>query len=117
MKKLSLVILVALVSVVQLEAKVSVTNLRTERLENPMSLDTPTPRLGWQIESDKQNVLQTAYHLIVSSSREKAEALEGDIRDRKEQSAQSQWVELGDGKVLRSNTRCYWRVKITTNQG
>ena len=117
MKKLSLVILVALVSFVQLEAKVSVTNLRTERLENPMSLDTPTPRLGWQIESDKQNVLQTAYHLIVSSSREKAEALEGDIRDRKEQSAQSQWVELGDGKALRSNTRCYWRVKITTNQG
>ena len=117
MKKLSLVILVALVSLVQLEAKVSVTNLRTERLENPMSLDTPTPRLGWQIESDKQNVLQTAYHLIVSSSREKAEALEGDIRDRKEQSAQSQWVELGDGKALRSNTRCYWRVKITTNQG
>ena len=117
MKKLSLVILVTLVSLVQLEAKVSVTNLRTERLENPMSLDTPTPRLGWQIESDKQNVLQTAYHLIVSSSREKAEALEGDIRDRKEQSAQSQWVELGDGKALRSNTRCYWRVKITTNQG
>ena len=51
----------------------SVVNLRTEHLVNPMSVDTKTPRLGWQIVSDKQGVMQKEYHIIVASTREKAE--------------------------------------------
>ena len=116
MKRLFLVILVVLVNVGYLEAKVTVTNLRTERLENPMSLDTPTPRFGWQIESDKQDVMQTAYHIIVASTPEKAERCEGDLWDANVKSSQSQWVRY-EGQQLRSNTRGYWRVSIETNKG
>ena len=88
-----------------------VTDLRTERMVNPMSIDTPTPRLGWRLESTEQNVVQTAYHVIVASSREKAEALEGDLWDVTVESDQSQWVRY-EGKPLKSNTRCYWRVQV-----
>lgn len=96
---------------------IQVSNLRTERLQNPMSLDTPTPRLGWQISSDtKKNVMQTSYRLIVASSEEKARALEGDLWDTTVRSDQSQWITYA-GKTLRSNTRCYWRVKVSTTQG
>lgn len=96
---------------------IQVNNLRTERLHNPMSLDTPAPRLGWQISSDtKKNVMQTSYRLIVASSEEKANALEGDLWDTTVKSDQSQWIEYA-GKTLRSNTRCYWRVKVSTTQG
>ena len=35
---------------------VSVTDLRTEHLVSPMSIDTPTPRLGWRIESTESDV-------------------------------------------------------------
>lgn len=103
---------------------VSVCDLRTERLVNPMSIDTPTPRLGWRLESTARDVKQTAYHLIVASTREKAEALEGDLWDftnnrnsyDPNNGSHSQWIPY-EGKALKSNTRCYWRVKVTTTQG
>ncbi len=95
---------------------VSVTDLRTERMVSPMSLDTSTPRLGWRIESGKKAVMQTAYRIIVSSTAEKAEALEGDLWDVTSESDRSQWVPY-EGKALKSNTRCYWRVKVKTTVG
>ena len=94
------------------------THLLTERMAQPMSIDTPTPRLGWVIEAAQglKDVRQTSYHLIVASTREKAEALEGDLWDVSANTDQSQWIRYA-GKTLRSNTRCYWRVKVSTTQG
>ena len=91
---------------------VSVCDLRTERMINPMSIDTPTPRLGWRIESTLQNVMQASAHIIVASTREKAEALEGDLWDATIEGDQSQWVKY-EGRRLKSNTRCYWRVQVS----
>ena len=95
---------------------VKATDLRTERLVNPMSVDTSSPRLGWRIESTANDVMQTSYRLIVSSTPEKAQALEGDLWDTTAETDQSQWVPY-QGKALRSNTRCYWRVKVYTTKG
>jgi len=97
-------------------APVSVTELKTERMANPMSIDTPTPRLGWVIKSDKKDVMQTSCHIIVASTPEKAQNLEGDLWDTNIDGDQSQWVKYA-GKELRANTRCYWRVKVNTTQG
>ena len=44
-------------------AAIGITELRTEQLKNPLGIDVRQPRLGWHIESDEQNVMQTAYHL------------------------------------------------------
>ena len=118
MQKL-LMILLAMLSLTASAAKekaVTVTDLRTERLVNPMSLDTPTPRLGWRLESTERDVYQTTCRIIVASTREKAEALEGDLWDATIDGDRSQWVAY-QGKPLRSNTRCYWRVKVTTTKG
>ncbi|MDO4159767.1 MAG: family 78 glycoside hydrolase catalytic domain [Prevotellaceae bacterium] len=95
---------------------VEVNTLRTERMADPMSIDTPTPRLGWIITSDKQDVMQTSYHIIVASTKEKAQNLEGDLWDANVTSDQSQWIRYA-GKELRSDTRCYWRVKVNTTKG
>ena len=118
MQKL-LIILLAILPLTASAAKekaVTVTDLRTERLVNPMSLDTPTPRLGWRLESTERDVYQTSCRIIVASTREKAEALEGDLWDATIGGDRSQWVAY-QGKPLRSNTRCYWRVKVTTTKG
>ena len=118
MQKL-LIILLAILPLTASAAKekaVTVTDLRTERLVNPMSLDTPTPRLGWRLESTERDVYQTSCRIIVASTREKAEALEGDLWDATIEGDRSQWVAY-QGKPLRSNTRCYWRVKVTTTKG
>lgn len=116
------IILLSLVSLTMTSAnkkkalQINVTDLRTERLVNPMSIDTPTPRLGWRIETNTNDVKQTCYHLIVSSTPEKAQALDGDLWESIVDTDQSQWISY-QGKPLRSNTRCYWRVKVSTNKG
>ena len=95
---------------------VTVTELKTERMVNPMSIDTPRPRLGWVLTSDKNDVMQTSYHIIVASTAGKADSLKGDLWDATVETDQSQWIRYA-GKELRSNTPCYWRVKVNTTQG
>lgn len=95
---------------------IRVVDLRTERMVAPMSIDTPTPRLGWRIEADKDDVMQKTYHIIVASTKEKAMRGEGDMWDTTVKSDQSQWVAY-NGKSVRSNTTCYWRVKVETTKG
>lgn len=36
-----------------------VSKILIDRQENPAALSEPTPYLGWQLESDRQNVHQT----------------------------------------------------------
>ncbi len=100
----------------KLSFPVQAVELRTERMLSPMSIDTPTPRLGWELVSDKSDVMQTSYRIIVASTKEKAEACEGDLWDTTAQSSRSQWIKYA-GKELRSNTQCYWRVKVNTTKG
>ena len=95
---------------------IAVTELKTERMTDPMSIDTPRPRLGWVLTSDKQDVMQTSYRIIVASTKAKADSLVGDLWDATVNSDQSQWIRYA-GKELRSNTPCYWRVKVNTTQG
>lgn len=98
-------------------AKVSVTDLRTEQLKQPLGIDVRQPRLGWRIESDEHNVMQTAYHILVASSPELLAQDKGDVWDSgRMESDASQWVEY-QGKSLQRNTPYYWKVKIETNKG
>ena len=95
---------------------IKVVDLRTERMVSPMSIGTTTPRLGWRITADKNDVRQRRYHIIVASSKDNAMQGIGDLCDTTADSDQSQWVEYA-GKPVRSNTTCYWRVKVETTQG
>lgn len=56
-------------------ADIQVVGLTTERMTAPMSIDTPTPRLGWRITATKNDVAQKSYRIIVSSTKEKAQNL------------------------------------------
>ena len=89
---------------------VSVGNLCVENLDNPLGIDTAEPRFSWQIASDKQNVRQTAYQIIVNDDN-------GEIWNTdKIDSDQQLWIPYA-GKKLQSNTHCTWRVKVWTTAG
>ena len=112
-----LVILLAMLSLSASAAKkkvvkpdVSVGNLRVENLDNPLGIDTAEPRFSWQIASDKQNVRQTAYQIIVND--DNGEVWNTDKID----SDQQLWIPYA-GKKLQSNTHCTWRVKVWTTAG
>ena len=98
-------------------AAIGITELRTEQLKNPLGIDVRQPRLGWRIESDEQNVMQTAYHILVASSADLLAQGKGDIWDSgKIESDASQWIAY-QGKPLKRNARYYWKVKVYTNRG
>ena len=116
MKKL-LTILLVLVALTASAAKkkvvkpgVSVGYLRVENLDKPLGIDTAEPRFSWQIISDKQNVRQTAYQIIVSGDH-------GELWNTgKVENDQQLWIPYA-GKKLLSNTHCTWRVKVWTTVG
>ena len=104
-----LIILFALLPLLAF-AKVEVTNLRVENLDKPLGIDTNEPRFSWQITSDKKNVCQTAYQIVVSGD-------QGELwNSGRVESDQQLWVRYG-GSQLKSNTACTWKVKVWTTVG
>lgn len=116
MKKL-IIILLAILSLTASAAKkkvvrpdVNVGNLRVENLVQPLGIDTDTPRFSWQILSDKQDVRQTAYQIIVCDDK-------GEVWNTgKVESDRQLWLPYA-GRKLQSNTHCTWRVKVWTTAG
>lgn len=112
------ILLLAALIIVAMDAKagVEVGKLTVEGRENPMGIDEPHPRFGWQIYGDENDIIQTSYRIIISSEPELAESLKGDVWDSGEISSQcSQWVE--PAFPVEPNKEYYWRVKVTTNKG
>lgn len=92
-------------------------NLRCEYFQNPVGIDAPNPKLSWIIDSDKKDVLQTAYHIQAAGSLKALEKGGKLLWDSgKVTSGQSIHV-VYQGPPLSSRQRVYWRVKVWTNQG
>jgi len=98
-------------------AQVTVTGLKCELLTNPFGIDVNQPRLSWQIKSTQRNAEQSAYQVIVASSKEKLLKNDGDIwNSGKVNSSQSINVSYS-GRVLDDKTQYFWKVKVFTNKG
>jgi len=94
------------------QATVSVSNLRCEYRQNPLGLDTPQPRLGWQLVSDHRAEFQTAYQILAASSAAKLARGEADIWDSgRVVSGESVHVVYA-GQPLHSSQRVWWKVRV-----
>ena len=92
------------------KSDVSVGTLRVENLDRPLGIDTAEPRFSWQITSDKQDVRQTAYQIVVSDDK-------GEVWNTGKVASDRQlWIRYA-GKKLLSNTTCTWKVKVWTTVG
>jgi alpha-L-rhamnosidase len=67
MKRISLLGSLLLVAAL-VPAQVRVSQLRCENLLDPMGIETPAPRLSWQLQSDVRNTRQTAWEVRVAHS-------------------------------------------------
>jgi len=92
-------------------------DLLCEYLENPQGIDILQPRFSWKMEADRRGARQTAYQVLVASSRERLARDEGDLWDSgKVDSAQSTQVLYG-GEALTSRMSCYWKVQVWNENG
>lgn len=100
-----------------MHAAVGIGGLRTEQTIAPLNIENLHPRLSWIITSDEQDVMQSAYHILVASNRQLLDEGKGDLWDSgRVQSDESIWIPY-EGKALKSNQHCYWKVKAYTTRG
>ena len=85
--------------------------LRCEYLENPIEIDSPSPRFSWVLEHEQRNQCQSAYQIIVSSQRSLLSSEEGDLWDTGKIISEDHINIEYNGKPLKSNEQYYWRVK------
>jgi len=92
--------------------RISVKNLRTEYLENPLGIDVPKPRLSWQSAGEGRNVMQGAYQVQVIQDAVQFESGKDLLWDSgKVTSDNSTYIQYG-GPDAQSGQRCLWRVRV-----
>jgi alpha-L-rhamnosidase len=93
-------------------ADLQAANLRCEYRHDPLGINSPNPRLSWQILSTRRGVTQAAFRILVASSESLLQADHGDLWDTgKTSSDRSIQIEYA-GKALVSGQRCYWKVQV-----
>ncbi len=89
-------------------AQLTVTNLLTENRVNPIGIDAMQPRFSWQLNSDKQNVLQTAYEIKITSGK-------NNIWSSGKVNNDSSVQVVYKGAPLESDKKYFWQVRVWDN--
>lgn len=92
-----------------------VSELRVEGQENPTRITDPTPEFAWQYAHDEGKA-QSAYQVIVASSRELLDQGIGDVWDSGVVSSSESRV-VYDGGALASEHLYLWRVRVRDERG
>lgn len=91
--------------------------LQTEYRDCPIGIDTEKPRFSWQMKSSASAQSQKNYRLTVATDEKKLAAGEYDCWDSGTvESGVSVGVVYG-GKALQAQTRYYWQVTVTDQNG
>ena len=119
MKKLYLLSFVAVLLALTgcKENAVRITEMNVELLENPVGLGEQHPRFSWQIASDRPDVMQAAYRIIVAPTQRDLDDETNLIWDTGEVSSDQSLFVVYDGPELASRQQCFWKVYVRTNLG
>ena len=117
MKKWTILLLALLCSTAGAAAQdFSVVNPRCEYRDEPLGINTLTPRFSWQISARDRGFLQSAYELIVGDDRAAVAAGRGNLWRVKTKGAESLHIPYA-GKALESGTEYYWSVRVWNAAG
>ncbi len=92
-------------------------DLTCEYAADPLGLDVARPRFSWVLQSSQRAQLQSAFRVLVASSKEHLAANRGDKWDSgRVASAQSVNVPY-EGRALASGERSWWKVQCWDKDG
>lgn len=97
--------------------QLQVTNLRCEYSENPLGVEASRPHFSWELQSTQQQVMQTAYRILVSDDPLKWQQPHAVIWDSKKQLSHASIQVLYAGKPLQAAKKYYWKVQVWDNKG
>jgi len=87
-------------------------DLKLEYRINPEGVDIAKPRFFWKVESSVQGQLQTAYQLIVATSKEYLDKNIGDAFDSKKVKSSQNTQVVYNGKSLKPASDYFWKIKV-----
>ncbi|MFV0604584.1 MAG: family 78 glycoside hydrolase catalytic domain [Niabella sp.] len=91
---------------------VMVLNLRCAYRTNPLGVDDSLPVLGWELQSPRQNLLQSAYRILVADDLSLLKKNTGNIWDSKKVNSNSSVSITYGGHPLQSAKKYYWKVMV-----
>ena len=94
-----------------------VTNLRCEYRVDPLGIDSPHPRLSWQLVSPRRGEVQTAYQILVASSASALADDQADLWDSGKVDSDRSIQIPYQGKPQQSGRECYWKVRVWDRDG
>lgn len=96
---------------------VTVTNMRTEYLNNPDGIDMPHPRFSWVLNSDQRGTAQAGYQIIVTTI-PGATSVTPDTLWNTHIVKSDRSVNIAyDGKTLQSDHTYHWKVRVWNQKG
>ncbi len=98
-------------------AAVTVNGLRTERRSDPIGLDVRAPHLAWLLSARDNDQAQTAYQVLVASTRARLDADQGDLWDSGRVDSDASIEIPYAGKPLASRQIAHWKVRVWDAQG
>ena len=91
--------------------------LRCERLVNPLGIDVPQPPLSWLTQSNQRGQRQTAYRILVASTRRTLDAHRGDYWDSGKILSDDSVGIAYAGHPLVSGAQYFWKVMAWDKDG
>ena len=98
-------------------AKIEVSSLRCEYMDNPLGIDNSSPQLSWKLKSKVNNQRQTAYRILVASDAVTLNKNIGDLWDSGKVDSSDETGANYSGKPLVSGQECFWKVMVWDRDG
>ncbi len=90
---------------------INLTHLTCEYRPNPIGLDVNRPRLSWQLQTDRKNVRQTAYQILVADSEDFLSIDRGNCWDSGHVPSSNSIQQPYQGLALQAGQRYFWKVR------
>jgi len=92
-------------------AAVTLDNLQCEYLASPLTVESPAPRLSWQMRSARRGAAQTAWQVRVASTAEKLAHGAADLWDSGRVAGNESNQVAYAGRPLASRAEAFWQVR------
>jgi alpha-L-rhamnosidase len=92
-------------------------DLLVSGIENPLAVERESIQFGWRLQGTRRGAAQTAYQILVSSSRERLQEGAGDWWDSGKVASDKTASVAYLGKALPPGARCWWKVRIWDESG
>ncbi|GGH17799.1 alpha-L-rhamnosidase [Sphingobacterium alkalisoli] len=94
--------------------KVNVFDLKVEHQINPLSIETPAPRMSWKLETGLKNISQKSYEIRIGTDPKGIRSNKDIVWTVLKNTPQSILVPY-EGPALKPGNRYYWQVRVTDN--